>query len=669
MPDNPNTALEPEGLDQSASASAVPNEGKPNDVCRLPSTVSRDCQPTTRREQCADDFRDSEANRACVRDVEPRKNRSNGEEQAQVDENGKPTYAANHTKGMPHNAIGEVEPRSAYEALLKAVDSELPADFEAIPLGPNNADRSTLRWYVDPQGSIAYDLEGPDSASPAKFDQNVQPVRPAFAPTFADPFLASEMGEVYLKALLREVPLSRFVGSTTTDGDLLVALDLINQFTTFSGPVDPSTGKVTPQLFGRGGLPGDTVGPYLSQLAIIGTRVDDPGSISDPAFASRIIPPNTSVGLRLRRTDGRILFGTNDIDQRVYEVQPGLDFMTDYNTWLSVQQGVTPAERNRFTGRKVFIRDGRQLAGWVHFDPSAQFGLHTALLLLSMQERATRTNQDLLNPGNPYLASQNQEGFATFGNPHVLNLVWEVATRALKGVWYVKWFNERRIRPEGLGGRINNTLLGSPPPVKPERYGINKQIGRLDTQPGADILRRIFSHNNDQNAAHGRPAGGTFLLPQAFPEGSPMHPAYVGGHSVIAGAWATVIKGLFNGKFEITDPTPSGDIPPGLDVALIPSDDGTGLVPYRGPGSNQALTLEGEVNKMASNVAFGRNWGGVHYRSDDAEGLRIGEYVGVSILQEQARGFNPEHFFELTLLNGITIRIRRNGVIEIVSRP
>ena len=38
----------------------------------------------------------------------------------------------------------------------------------------------------------------------------------------------------------------------------------------------------------------------------------------------------------------------------------------------------------------------------------------------------------MLNPGNPYRGKPTAAGFGTFGGPHILSLVCEVATRASK---------------------------------------------------------------------------------------------------------------------------------------------------------------------------------------------------------------------------------------------
>jgi membrane-associated phospholipid phosphatase len=127
----------------------------------------------------------------------------------------------------------------------------------------------------------------------------------------------------------------------------------------------------------------------------------------------------------------------------------------------------------------------------------------------------------------------------------------------------------------------------------------------------------------------------------AYPEGCPTHPAYPAGHAAIAGACTTMLKAFFNESFVI--PTP---------VIAIP--DGLALVPYKGAD----LTVGGELNKLASNITFGRNAAGVHWRSDGIEGLKLGESVAISILTD-LRTACPEPFdgFSFTKFDGATIRI------------
>ena len=60
----------------------------------------------------------------------------------------------NFSKGLPHDQHGEVDP-NAYDALLRALSTGDPEDFEQIPMGGTIA-------LVDPQAGFAFDLEGVD---------------------------------------------------------------------------------------------------------------------------------------------------------------------------------------------------------------------------------------------------------------------------------------------------------------------------------------------------------------------------------------------------------------------------------------------------------------------------------------------------------------------------
>ena len=44
-----------------------------------------------------------------------------------------------------------------------------------------------------------------------------------------------------------------------------------------------------------------------------------------------------------------------------------------------------------------------------------------------------------------------------------------------------------------------------------------------------------------------------------------------------------------------------------------------------------------EIDKLAFNIAMGRDWAGIHYRSDGVAGLRLGEDMGISILQDRRK--------------------------------
>jgi hypothetical protein len=115
------------------------------------------------------------------------------------------------------------------------------------------------------------------------------------------------------------------------------------------------------------------------------------------------------------------------------------------------------------------------------------------------------------------------------------SLIPEVSTRALKAQWLQKWFVHRRLRPEAFGGLIHHHKKHN------ATYPFLKN-SILDSP----VLDRIFESNKEANKKlkSGNPDKdkGTYFLPQAFPEGSPLHPSYGAGHATVAGACVTVLK-------------------------------------------------------------------------------------------------------------------------------
>jgi hypothetical protein len=111
---------------------------------------------------------------------------------------------------------------------------------------------------------------------------------------------------------------------------------------------------------------------------------------------------------------------------------------------------------------------------------------------------------------------------------------------------------------------------------------------------------------------------GTYFLPQAFPEGSPQHPSYPQGHATMAGACATILKAAFDGTV-LFNKLSNGSI-----VTASKNDGGLSLVDYTGADVND-VTVNGEINKLASDIGQARNFAGIHWRSDYEWGLRLGE--------------------------------------------
>ena len=64
------------------------------------------------------------------------------------------------------------------------------------------------------------------------------------------------------------------------------------------------------------------------------------------------------------------------------------------------------------------------------------------------------------------------------------------------------------------------------------------------------------------------------------------------------------------------------------------------------------------MNKLAANIALGRDFAGIHWRADYTESVKLGEAVAISILRDQRACYN-EAFggFTFTKFDGTTITI------------
>src|SRR5262249_59316351 len=120
----------------------------------------------------------------------------------------------NYSKGLPHNAIGEVN-AGAYRSLINALETGRHEDFENIIVGGNVG-------LVDPQAGLAFDLEGTDCHQLA-----IPP-----APALASAERAGEAVECYWMALLRDVNFTQY----GTDPLALAAGQELSRLSDFRGP-------------------------------------------------------------------------------------------------------------------------------------------------------------------------------------------------------------------------------------------------------------------------------------------------------------------------------------------------------------------------------------------------------------------------------------------------
>jgi hypothetical protein len=199
-----------------------------------------------------------------------------------------------------------------------------------------------------PQGGLAFDLEGTDCAQ-----LTIPP-----SPKLASAERAGEMIEDYWMALARDVPFSQYGQEPIT----AAAIAELNTLSHFAGP--KVSGHVTAGTLFRGTFPGELIGPILAQFFLM-----------------------------------PVTFGTLSITQKFNAYLPGTDYLTNFSSWLAVQNGRGPFPANMISGTS-YIKNGRDLGAWLHSDITYQAYLFAAQWLL--------THGAPFNPGNPYLSIANQ---------------------------------------------------------------------------------------------------------------------------------------------------------------------------------------------------------------------------------------------------------------------
>jgi len=353
-------------------------------------------------------------------------------------------------------------------------------------------------------------------------------------------------------------------------------------------------GHVTPNLLFRGSFAGEQLGPYLSQFFLQPTS-----------------------------------FGAQPLSQQMDNFLPNIDYMTTFTDWLTVQNGNFTGQRNQQDPQRRYMRNGRDLSAYTHVDVLFQAYL-TAFLVFG-------TVGVPVNPGNPYVHSKSENGFDSFGGPDFAGTICEIATRALHAVWYQKWMVHLRPRPEATGGIVHLLKTG--------------QGDKTDLKLSNVIL-------NSKGLQESFNKYGTWLLSQAFPEGSPMHPSYPTGHGTVAGACVTVLKFFFDGHQKIRPLLAS--VKPTRDV-VVPSPDGLSLQTYTG-ADRDSLDINGELAKLAHNVSFGHGiHAGIHWRSDTDTSILLGEAVALAFLRDRSHIYNEPFTVTLTKFDGTTATISNKG--------
>ena len=628
-------------------------------------------------------------------------------------------YAMSFTKGLPHNENGVLIEQRHYSSLTEAINQDAATDFNQLVRGISDTSRPAKteysgdnvdlegeaplwRGWESPRAGHYFSLEGPDA------DAVGMPPAPALESVELD----AEMAEVYALALLRDVPFSDLtsdVAVSTPSGikvdDVINAMTHIEWYTDktdggltlqerrrraarFASHADhdvnnpPDNGAFVRKYVFRGSGPGVKAGPYISQFMVLGTQLQKEATDGLDVYSN-----------------ASIRYGSQEIDQKVSFFPEAVDYMLHWNAYLDVQNGADFSAANiRSHLPRRFINTPRDLATYVKFDQLYQAYLNACLLMLGSNGFAFQKpviTDGVAGPGFPDRSPRdNRQGFATFGGPHVLSLVTEVATRCLKAVRRQKYNYHRRARPERLGALLTMaaeafTEAGSQTSLTTAtRDKLNGMRTRL-----APLMALVNEHNqsrrNDSAIREDRPprkdsavatershadphlrndsqqldpAGWdddkNFLLPMAFAEGSPMHPSYGAGHATVAGGCVTILKAFFH---TVEDDGSAVKWPDGLPVVQVEN----GGEKLRDIGDtilgDKPVTIAGELNKLAANISIGRNMAGVHFYTDYYESLRMGERVSTGILLEHLTQFDEPIEMSFHSFDGDLVHLLKTG--------
>ena len=364
---------------------------------------------------------------------------------------------------------------------------------------------------------------------------------------------------------------------------------------------------------------------------------DDMSNMSDfrgPKHNGAVTPQTLFRGIGVGETNGPYIsqfllqpipYGAMTVEQKFNVPVDGNDHLTDYAEWLNIQRGgaasgITTVE---FQDEPRYLYNGRALAQYVLKDFVSQGYLGATRIIRGYGSAA-------YDPNDPYKGAAAEARSPLFGNNHALDFIGRVSMGSQNVAWFQKWLVHRRARPEVFFGRVHNHL------TKPSIfYPIHKDV--LNS-PAMALVKEKFD---------------SYLLPTATPVGSPLHPTYPAGHAVMAGAAVTMLKAFFNGDFVIPNP-------------VMPNADGTALVPYVAPVGEAPLTIDGELNKLGSNISIGRDTAGVHYRGDGDHGMALGEKYAISVLRELVKTYNEDfNGFTLNKFNGNSILISNKGITKL----
>lgn len=418
--------------------------------------------------------------------------------------------------------------------------------------------------------------------------------------------MAYDLAKLYGMAHLRECPLDRL--STACSSKTQRVLNFLNTF-----PQGAAANLTTETLY-RCTYSGCRSGPYISQLLY---RPYYEGAIPRTRRFSYEIP-----GVDLIDRDALLSLHNGNTRSRLYATAPS-----------SSQRDLK------------YLYNGQTLGSAVHSEPVYQHYYEAALAYVGLFTARGRNFEDGFR--DAHVTSSTTAGY-----DDILTSVAAVCTQALRQSYAEKWLRGAKIRPDAFAMRVDTFRRAS---------AFNLSTGDI---PGADTIvdhffadagRRSFMEEVVGAANQNRSGTASYLLDALYE--SPAHPSWTHGHAVVAGAAVTVLKAML-----VTTDDAGNALSWDAEV-LLPNSDGSMLDTLADYGETAGMTYEGELNKLAYNVAVGRNWAGLHFDTELDYSMALGETVAIAFLKAKVCEYHVArrdsfHGWTFHALNGTTMRIK-----------
>ncbi len=539
------------------------------------------------------------------------------------------------SKTFTHDLSYNIVNNDYYESFINHMIANKNNKIIEIKIDPS----SQMKW-VDPNMKFVNSVELPPPYTYEFTNYPVVGTRQSFIDLF----------EVYFMDWLRDLPFSEYNTTNYLTQIEEKAINYLNQLLNNNSQFSPLLPATKLNLF-RGKTKGDLQGFYVSQFLLY-----KPKQNYCTAF-SNIIPQYKANIPEDELQHEFVLYNTPLITSDEYDTLESIgreDYGLKENEFIGIQNGkiknniTIPGNYKPFITGKRCILTGRDLASVVHADYPSELLTRACEILL--------TYGAPLSKNNPYVEKILGKGygpFVNFSGAEVHNLMAEISREALKLVWYFKYHN-MRMRPEEYAGKLHFQ----------KKYN-QENIPNVDT-----LINQILEDHKNINKK--QTIDDTYLLSTVYPEGCPIHPAYPAGHAIIAAACVALMKCFFDedylfknlngGTMQILETYSTDYVINGAKTRINLNNNTTLLRPVDISIWN-SITIGNELDKLASNIAFGRNFAGIHYRSDAEESFILGEKLAANFIRTRLREYGDKAIeYSFTNREGNKIYITKDSI-------